>query len=73
MLVFGSVVLAVIMFWFILVAKIKDYWLYLNASLLEKPSSKRNGEIVSKLKTEASGPSGYRETSLKLKQRLRLK
>ena len=72
---FGSVVLAVIMFWFILVAKIMIIGCILNASVQFAREAKfqtRNGEIVSKLKSEEVA-FRHRETSLKLKQRLRLK
>ena len=72
---FGSVVLAVIMFWFILVAKIMIIGCILNASIQFAREAKfqtRSGEIVSKLKTEQVA-FRHREASLKLKQRLRLK
>ena len=47
---FGSVVLAVIMFWFILVAKNHDYWLYFKRQYpfaREAKFQTRSGEIVS--------------------------
>ena len=71
---FGSVVLAVIMFWFILVAKIMIIGCILNASIQFAREAKfqtRNGEIVSKLKTEGVA-FRHKEVSQKLKRRLRL-
>ena len=72
---FGSVVLAVIMFWFILVAKIMIIGCILNASIQFAREAKfqtRNGEIVSKLKTEEVA-FWHKEASQKLKRRLRLR
>ena len=71
---FGSVVLAVIMFWFILVAKIMIIGCILNASIQFAREAKfqtRSGEIVSKLKSEEVD-FRHREVSQKLKLRLRL-
>ena len=71
---FGSVVLAVIMFWFILVAKIMIIGCILNASIQFAREAKfqtRSGEIVSKLKSEEVD-FRHREVSQKLKRRLRL-
>ena len=72
---FGSVVLAVIMFWFILVAKIMIIGCILNASIQFAREAKfqtRSGEIVSKLKSEEVD-FRHREVSQKLKRRLRLR
>lgn len=72
---FGSVVLAIIMFWFILVAKIMIIGCILNASIQFARESKfetRNGVIVSKLQSEEVAFQ-HQKITKKLKGRLRFK
>ena len=72
---FGSVVLAIIMFWFILVAKIMIIGCILNASIQFARESKfetRNGVIVSKLQSEEVAFQ-HQKITKKLKGRLRIK
>ena len=70
---FGSVLLAVIMFWFILVAKVLIVGCILNASIqyaIEARFETKDGDVVAKYKT---GQVAFHQKEALLKRRFHLK